>query len=117
LATAPYIPDANIEAWNPENREMDSKVVGKNLHLDALRKRIDPKMKKAHIVLFDDSDRNIVVAAKSGYAVQAVEPARSEEEDGPAKGSTPTGFCQHYWTEFLKAEQNRPAKSGGCALL
>jgi len=31
--------DENIEAWNPENRDMDAKVVGKNIHLNNLRER------------------------------------------------------------------------------
>ena len=32
--------DDQIVAWNPENRDLDPKVVGKNLHLETLLKAI-----------------------------------------------------------------------------
>ena len=32
---------------------------GKTLHLEALRKRVAPHLKKSEIVLFDDSDYNV----------------------------------------------------------
>eukprot|EP00050_Salpingoeca_kvevrii_P010492 m.8691 g.8691 ORF g.8691 m.8691 type:complete len:209 (+) comp2889_c0_seq1:370-996(+) len=104
-----FIPDVQIEAWNPENRDMDMKVVGKDLHLDALRKRIDPKLKKSQIVLFDDSDRNIVLASKKGYATQFVVAAKDGDD-----GSEPTGFCLDAWQKFLTKQANR--KEGGCVI-
>lgn len=51
------IPDAHIEAWNPENRDLNMNHVGKNMHLDNLRKRMGGK--KKDYVLFDDSTRNV----------------------------------------------------------
>jgi hypothetical protein len=51
--------DENIEAWNPENRKLDPKKIGKNMHLEALRKRIGSGLKKSEIVLFDDTRENI----------------------------------------------------------
>ena len=52
------ISDDAIEAWNPDNMDMNSRVVGKNKHLENLQKRLAPTMKKSAIVLIDDTERN-----------------------------------------------------------
>lgn len=108
-----YIPDKAIEAWNPENKDMSQKVVGKNIHLENIRKRIAPNMKKRNIVLFDDSEKNIELGAKAGYCVQYVEPAKSAEEGGAA--GHPGGFNLNSWNIFIEREKNRKP-DGGCIL-
>ena len=60
MPTLPFADDC-IEAWNPDNLDMNSKLVGKNKHLDKLRARLTPGLKKSAIVLIDDSERNCVL--------------------------------------------------------
>ena len=51
--------DDAIEAWNPDNKDkMDSRIVGKNNHLEVLRKRLLPGGKKSQVTLIDDSLKN-----------------------------------------------------------
>lgn len=110
--SANYIPDEHIEAWNPENRELDMKVVGKNMHLDNIVARVSASSKKSDVFLFDDSERNCLLARKVGYSAYFVEPASADDDGRPVKPNT--GFCHFAWTEFLKEQQKK--RGDGCVL-
>jgi hypothetical protein len=106
-----FLPDAHIEAWNPENRDMDPKAVGKNLHLEALCKRLG--VKKKQVVLFDDSNKNCELARKKGYsAIDIKEPVRADDSD-----DVTGGFGEDAWKNFLVAEAQRANSGGGCVLM
>lgn len=107
-----YIPDEHIEAWNPENRKMVSKKVGKNKHLEALCRRVAPKLKKSEVVLFDDTESNVLEAHARGYISQMVPPAVVNEETGAVTG----GLTYALWREFLGAERVRP-RGGDCQIM
>ncbi|EDQ92630.1 uncharacterized protein MONBRDRAFT_5334 [Monosiga brevicollis MX1] len=103
--------DEQIIAWNPENRSMNPKVVGKNLHLEELRKVLG--LKKNQMVLFDDSNKNIVLAKKKGYAaIDVPEPVRAEDSD-----AVTGGFNEDAWKTFLVEQAQTKKASGGCTLL
>lgn len=42
------------------------KIVGKNIHLENLKRRVGRGTKKAQIVLFDDSERNCLLVRATG---------------------------------------------------
>ncbi len=52
-------------------------------------------------------------AAKVGYSVQFVEPAKTSEEGGDAQ---PGGLNLKAWNLFLEREKNRKPESGGCTI-
>ena len=108
------LPHRGLEPREPQARlEGDAgciahrQKVGKNLHLEALRKRLAPQLKRSEIVLFDDSEANIVEvcyppaaflashlvrdlqARAKGYAVQLVDAPKVDDAPTPAPTDAP----------------------------
>eukprot|EP00048_Salpingoeca_helianthica_P016750 m.234037 g.234037 ORF g.234037 m.234037 type:complete len:211 (+) comp19392_c0_seq1:99-731(+) len=107
-----FIPDDHIEAWNPENRRMDPKKVGKNKHIEALVKRIAPGIRKKEVVLFDDTEGSVLEARARGYLGQYVPAAEVNEDTQEVKG----GLTAAIWREFVESERTRP-RDKGCLLM
>lgn len=105
------IPDENIEAWNPDNRSMDPKRVGKNKHLENLCKRLLPTVKKKDVALFDDTEANVALASMKGYRAHFVPAAEIDEDTGVARN----GLSREIWMEFLRAPS--PSPTGGCVAM
>eukprot|EP00730_Choanoeca_flexa_P003790 TRINITY_DN11501_c0_g2_i1.p1 TRINITY_DN11501_c0_g2~~TRINITY_DN11501_c0_g2_i1.p1 ORF type:complete len:207 (+),score=38.56 TRINITY_DN11501_c0_g2_i1:659-1279(+) len=106
-----YIPDNQIIAWNPENRDLQPKVVGKNMHLQELADVL--KLKKKEFVLFDDSERNCFLARKKGYnAIDIPEPVRAQDSD-----DVTGGFSEESWKEFLIEQAKKQQGGGGCSIM
>eukprot|EP00049_Salpingoeca_infusionum_P023623 m.13136 g.13136 ORF g.13136 m.13136 type:complete len:269 (+) comp5903_c0_seq1:242-1048(+) len=103
-----YFPDELIEAWNPANQDMNERKTGKNLHLENLRKVLG--CKKHEMVLFDDSDRNCILAHKAKYGAVVIEApvAADPESDDPAKQVNRGGFNMEAWEQYVTTEINAP---------
>merc|ERR1712224_1115826 len=92
--SAEYFPDEQIQAFNPENQDMDSRKVGKSVHLQTLRTA--PKLKPKELVLFDDSERNCILARKAGYyAVSIDEPKVAGGDDDDDNNNSDKSKGEH----------------------
>ena len=85
--------------------------VGKNKHIEALIKRVDPQIRKHEVVLFDDTEANVLEAQAKGYGAHFVPAAEVDEETGVARG----GLTRAVWAAFLSSE--RPKPRGGCVVM
>eukprot|EP01147_Barroeca_monosierra_P001979 gene1979-5059_t len=94
-----YFPDNQIQAWNPENQSMDPRKVGKNIHLENLRKCLH--LKKKEMVLIDDSDRNCILARKSGYYAVMIDEPEIDDDDQGIIQSAKGGLCREAWESII----------------
>jgi hypothetical protein len=62
--------DVLIEAWNPDNKDMRSRLVGKNYHLEALMKQLPADTNRKTVLLVDDSERNCILVRISLFIVR-----------------------------------------------
>eukprot|EP00038_Savillea_parva_P027380 m.59264 g.59264 ORF g.59264 m.59264 type:complete len:216 (+) comp7874_c0_seq2:159-806(+) len=103
-------PDKLIALWHPESRGKDDKKVGKQEHIAEILKHLGVKASASEVVLFDDDEQNVKIAASKGmraFHCKAVSPKEVE------KGKT-TGFNRVVWKDFVK---RKGGSAGGCAIM